>query len=59
MIVYRNKSCICLDWIELKIQLNQFEMFVSSLLHERDIEKCTVLEEKSVKINHVNKESKS
>ena len=32
------------------IWLNNFEIFVSSLIHEKNIEICTVIEEYSVKI---------
>ena len=33
-----NKSYIWLEYIELRIRLDQFEMFVSSLIHEKNIE---------------------
>ena len=53
-----NKIFIWLDKIDLRDQLNQFEMFVSSLIHERTLKiglfyKKTVLRE-----NHINMESK-
>ena len=32
-----NKSNVILDYIELRNRLNQFEMFVSSLIHERTL----------------------
>ena len=47
-----------LEYVELSIWLNKFEMFVSNLIHEKNIEKFTILEEDSVKRNHVNRESK-
>ena len=34
----------------LRIRLNQFETFVLSLIHEKNIEKCTVLKVNSVQI---------
>ena len=37
-IVCRNKISIRLDYIELRIRINQFEMFVSSLIHKNNIE---------------------
>ena len=48
---YQDFSMTILDWVELRIQLNQFEMFVSSLKHEKNIENCTVIGDKSVKIS--------
>ena len=42
-----NKSSIWIDYIELRTKLNQFETFVSSLIHENNIENCTVIEENS------------
>ena len=35
-----NKSDVWLDWIELITRLNKFEMFVSSFIHEKNIENC-------------------
>ena len=36
----RNKSSVLLDYIDLSNWLNQFEIFVSSLIHEKNIENC-------------------
>ena len=36
----RNKSSVWLDYIEVRNRLNKFEMFVSSLIHEKNIENC-------------------
>ena len=58
-IVCRNKSSILLDYIELRIRLNSFEMFVSRLIHEKNTEDFTVIEEILLSENHVNIESKS
>ena len=41
----------------MRIRINKFEMFVSSLIHKIILR--TVIEENSVKRNHVNRESKS
>ena len=49
MIVCRNKSSTLIEYIELRVNLNQFEMFVSSLIHEKNIWKLSVIEENSVK----------
>ena len=49
MIVCRNKSSILIDKIELRIRLNQFEIFVSSWIHENNMKNCSVIEKKSVK----------
>ena len=38
--IIRNKSDVWLDWIELINRLNKFEMFVSSFIHEKNIENC-------------------
>ena len=35
-----NKGSVWLDYIEFMTQLNQFEMLVSSLIHENNIGKC-------------------
>ena len=35
-----NKSYVLLEYIELSILLNQFEIFVSGLMHENNIENC-------------------
>ena len=32
-----NKSSVWLDYIDLRTRLNQFEIFVSSLMHEKNI----------------------
>ena len=58
-IVCRNKISIIIDYIELNIRLNHFEIFTSSLIHEKIIENCNVLEEKVLKENHVNREINS
>ena len=50
-----SKSSTWLDYIKLWTQLNQFEIFVSSLVHEKNIENCTVQEDNSVKRNNVNR----
>ena len=34
------KSSVWLDYIEVRIWINTFEMFVSSLIHEKNIENC-------------------
>ena len=34
-------------------------MFVSSLIHEKNMENCNVIEEAVLRENHVNRESKS
>ena len=61
----RNNSSVWIDYIELRTQLNQFEMFVSNLIHEEHW-KLSVLEGKQccskwkivLKENDVNRESK-
>ena len=54
-----NKSSVCLDYIDLRNQLNQFEIFVSHSIHEKTL-KTVLFYNKTVLIeNHVNKESKS
>ena len=35
--ILSNKSSLWLDWIELKTQLILFEIFVSSLIHDKSI----------------------
>ena len=40
MIVYGKKSSIWLDYIELSIRINQFEIFVKSLIHEKNTINC-------------------
>ena len=35
-----NKNYVWLDYIELRIWINQFEMLASSLIHEKNIENC-------------------
>ena len=53
-----NKISIRLEYIELRIRLNQFEMFVSSLIHEITL-KTVLLQKKTVLIEkNVNIESK-
>ena len=44
-----NTISVLLDYIELRDQLNQFEMFVSSSINAITFRNCTVIEDNSVK----------
>ena len=57
-IIWRN-SCTQIDNIEFRIQLNQFEMFVSSLIHERTPKTVLLYRKTLLRENNVNRESKS
>ena len=58
-IVCGNKSSILIDQIELRTQFNQFEMFVSSLIHERTLKTVLLYKDAVLRENHLNRESKS
>ena len=47
----RNKSSARLEYIELRTRPNQLEMFVSSFIHENNIEKYLFQKEKDVVLN--------
>ena len=54
-----NKSSILINYIDMRTPLNQFEMVISSFIHERTL-KNVLFYKKTVLIeNHVNRESKS
>ena len=52
-----NKSSILIYYIELSTWLNQFEMFVSSLIHERTLKTVLFYNKTVLREKHVKKES--